>query len=79
MLSSVVKPDFDKLAERYQTTPRSVRRWHSLGVQVEDAAAVATYLCSIQHPAPSAMVAVKTILESELESLKKCYQLHKNS
>lgn len=72
-------PDFDSLAERYQTTPRSVRRWHSLGVDVGDITEVALYLASIQHPAPAAFAAVKNLLENELKELKKCYQLHTNS
>lgn len=62
-------PEFERLATRYQTTSRSVRRWHALGVDVNDPAQVALYLASIQHPAPAAVQAVRSLLKTELSTL----------
>lgn len=68
-LKSEVTPNFDSLATRYQTTSRTVRRWHASGADVEDAAAVALHLGGIQHPAPAAFDAAENLLKAELESL----------
>ena len=67
--AGVTMLDFEELAARYQTTSRTVRRWHAAGVDVADALAVAIHLASIQHPAPAALDACQEILTEELNEL----------
>jgi hypothetical protein len=43
-------PDFDKLATVYQVCPRTVRRWHDAGCNVNDLEAVANHLLGLKAP-----------------------------
>ena len=54
--------DFDKLGSRWGVTGRSVRRWKSLGVDVQDDLAVAAHIISLRQAPAAALEAAKKIL-----------------
>jgi hypothetical protein len=61
--------DLAERAKFYGVCERTVRRWHDASVNLADACEVAMHLSNQKTPSPSAVAAVKNILQNELESL----------
>ena len=55
MLTLTPEPDFDQLADFYRCSPRTIRRWHALGIDLHDPVAVAEALATMKNPSTDAM------------------------
>ncbi len=54
--------NFDELGTRWGVTGRSMRRWKSLGIDVQDDLAVAAHIASLRQAPMSALEAAERIL-----------------
>jgi hypothetical protein len=61
---SRMRPNFQAIAEKYNVHTRTVRRWRSSGVNVEDFRAVARHLAEQRRPSIHAIRASLQILKS---------------
>jgi uncharacterized protein YjcR len=59
-----MRPNFQAIAEKYNVHTRTVRRWRSSGVNVEDFRAVARHLAEQRRPSIHAIRASLQILKS---------------
>ena len=62
-------PDFEKLAALYEVCPRTVRRWHDAGCNVNCLESVATHLLGLKGQKPETLEVVISELENELQSI----------
>ena len=60
------EPDFDELADFYRCSPRTIRRWHALGIDLADPIAIAEALAAMKNPSPDAMSRLLEELNTDL-------------
>ena len=66
MLTLSTEPDFDELADFYRASPRTIRRWHALGIDLHDPVAVAAALAGMKNPSSDAMSRLLEELNTDL-------------
>ena len=54
-MTHTLEPDFDELANFYRCSPRTIRRWHALGIDIADPIAIAEALAGMKNPSTDAM------------------------
>ena len=57
-------PDINTIADRYAITPRTVRNWRKMGVDLSDPLAIARHLATQKRPSIAAIRASLQILKS---------------
>jgi len=57
------QPDFESIAQFYKTCQKTVRRWHSLGVDLESPMAVARHILDQSNPSPDVMDRIAEIFD----------------
>ena len=66
MLTLTPEPNFDELADFYRCSPRTIRRWHALGIDIADPIAIAEALAGMKNPSSDAMSRLLEELNTDL-------------